>query len=494
MERMWVGRLRVVRAAVCAGVLATAVLLVAEGAGAADEVVRTNGSVVTGQIVSETEQAVTIDVGRNGAKMLVEIPRKDVAAIQRSLPTTQPATQATAEGDATAGGQAGSTPASQSGGQAAGPGQAPTSQEAGTDDATTYCVVPLQGEIGVEITADLLRKGLQVAKRCNPDVVVLRINSPGGSASELERILAVLREERQIRIVVYVEKAFAAAAAIACACPTIMMAEGSRIGAGGGVQAAVGGTGDGTQDNPAAYHSAVMRTAGQAGGHSELLLRGMAEPDLELCLQDVDGKTVVAEGRDGQILKSKGTILELVAEDAVRLGLARACVRSCEEIGTRMGIDPWREVASPVGAYMRSQGDEARKAVDRSARRTEREAAKEGIAPELKEIAAELGIVRAEGRAAVATREALTQQYNADLARAKKAYDEDCTMAWQIGYIPATRRALEEAKAKYDLEVSLIRKRYQPQAAEIEERINRLNEHERRLEAERKKLLDTVPE
>jgi len=75
--------------------------------------------------------------------------------------------------------------------------------EVSEGDVLHYYVIPLSGEIGRAVTRDVVEKALREARLRKPDVVVLEINSPGGHVLELEAILWLLAENRDLRLVAY---------------------------------------------------------------------------------------------------------------------------------------------------------------------------------------------------------------------------------------------------------------------------------------------------
>ena len=311
-------RRRLIPAALAAG------LALAAGAAGADQVTKTDGTVLTGRIVNEGEREIQLEMDRYGAKIVVTLRRKDIHSIVRRKepappkPRTKPAPT-----------------------QPAGP---------------TFSALPIIGNIGTEVTAKLLQQGLNVAGVRKPDVMVLYFDSAAGSAAEMQGVLAVLRRTQGRRRVALVKRALSAAAVVAMSCKEIYMTPHGVIG---DVSVFAAGPGGRLRPLPAAQRAALetlCRGAAQAGGHSALLLRGMMERDLELALAGPPGRPVVVEGGadKGKVLKPAGKLLTLTAREAVACGLARGLAEKPEDLHALMGIDQWHR-ARDGGWYMMLQ-------------------------------------------------------------------------------------------------------------------------------------------
>ncbi len=69
-------------------------------------------------------------------------------------------------------------------------------------DSPLVLVVPLDGEIS-SITADYLTRVVRVAESKEAELMVLELNTPGGSVDAMNRIVQVIRSSR-VPVVVYV--------------------------------------------------------------------------------------------------------------------------------------------------------------------------------------------------------------------------------------------------------------------------------------------------
>jgi Clp protease len=206
-----------------------------------------------------------------------------------------------------------------------------------------YVILPVTGEIGADITAGALRDGFVEAKRLGARYVVLLIDSPGGSIGEMNDIIdLVINESKEFDIVACVkEKAYSAAAVIAMACRNVYIQPTASIGAC--VPFSI--TENGPQDVEAKMRSAIeakMRAAVAHGQHADLLIRGMSEIGLEIYLTQENGKPILSTTGPGKLIKPKGEILCLTAQEAEECGLARRA-SSLTEVGEQLVGGPWHE-------------------------------------------------------------------------------------------------------------------------------------------------------
>src|SRR6476660_2955871 len=140
----------------------------------ADSLEKTNGQKLEGRVIGETADNVTFEVNSGGITFSMRIPRGQIRKLEREVRE--------------------------------GPG---------------YCAIPLIGEVGVEITAKTLGRALDEARRYKPQYIILVIDSNGGLVGERDKVVDVLRDNQDLKIIAYVKKAYSAAAVIALACQQI---------------------------------------------------------------------------------------------------------------------------------------------------------------------------------------------------------------------------------------------------------------------------------
>jgi ATP-dependent protease ClpP protease subunit len=211
-----------------------------------------------------------------------------------------------------------------------------------------YVTLPVIGAIGNDVTAAALRAGFAEARRANAHHVVLAIDSPGGEIGEMTRIIdAIVEAQKEFEVVAIVKRAHSAAAVVAMTCPRIYMTPKATIGATVPFRI----TPTGPEEVDAKMRSiiqAMMRAATATGGHADLLIRGMSEINLEIYLardEDDEGEGTLALRTfgPGKLIKAKGQILTLTADEAAECGLATVA-RNLADVGKHeVGDDPWNE-------------------------------------------------------------------------------------------------------------------------------------------------------
>jgi ATP-dependent protease ClpP protease subunit len=206
-----------------------------------------------------------------------------------------------------------------------------------------YATLPVDGEIGKEVTAASLQAGFDEAKRAGAKYVVLDIDSGGGSIKELLSILDVVTSaQSNCQVVAYVHNAYSAAAILAMSCKQIYVTPRGVIGAAVHYMM----TKNGPADVEAKFMSALEakeRAYIAAAGHDPLFLRGMMEMDVELHLEtNLAGHPMLSTEGAGKVIKAKGTILTLTAAEAVETGLAHPAA-DIAEVGKQVAGGAWSE-------------------------------------------------------------------------------------------------------------------------------------------------------
>ncbi len=91
-------------------------------------------------------------------------------------------------------------------------------------------VIPIHGEIN-DITTLLLERGLQEARSRKADMVVLRMDTPGGLVTSALDISNLIKRQRDLWLVAYVDPAaYSAGALISLACDEIIMRRNASLG------------------------------------------------------------------------------------------------------------------------------------------------------------------------------------------------------------------------------------------------------------------------
>jgi len=439
-------------------------LLVLATTGWADRIVRKDGVVLTGRIVSQTDALVTIETDKYGGKTTISVPMSEIESIER--------------------------------GKDGSPSKPPVKPpDPPRPKGPTYCVFPLTGQLGIEITAAPLATALNQARMRKVDYVVLYFDSSGGLVSEIEPITKVMVQSRDLRIVVLVRRALAASAVTAMACEDIYMEPGGMIG--GGVPHTLATSGlpvPITGPLPAATR-AMTQWAAKIGKHSELLAEGMLDVNLALSIGKQDGKIYRTHRPGAKPLKLQGQTLAFTATEAVACGLAKGVVDDVALLNAPLSVAAWKKVSVGGAYHIRQKAREAKDHQHRLKRAEAKRAYLAKIAPQLATLDRGLAAVRIEGKKAVAAKEALRQQHEAEIAQVDAEYwrarrDANDYDETNPGYAARLRRRAREIR---DDRKESIRIRFQPQVATADAEINRLLAEKRALETEKKKLLAATP-
>jgi ATP-dependent protease ClpP protease subunit len=211
----------------------------------------------------------------------------------------------------------------------------------------TYYLIPLHGEVGATVVADILEKSLKDAVERKSSVVVLDIDSPGGDIEETQKILKVLHKyNKQLRIVALTDKDLSAAAIITLSLKEIYTKSTSTIGAATAYQITRANLAAPLAEKMMSAWRAVARNSAEEGGHEPLLAEAMIDSDLALYMEMADGRPIISTERGGRhdtVLCQRGKILTLTSHEAVTCGLAKALADDCDELGTVLEMPGWTE-------------------------------------------------------------------------------------------------------------------------------------------------------
>lgn len=171
-------------------------------------------------------------------------------------------------------------------------------------------VVPIEGEINNGMLS-VIRRAFREIDEQRPTMVVIELNTPGGSVDSTRKIISLIREVKADRIPVYAyvnPDALSAGAFISISCNAIYMASNGTIGSalpivqgqGGGFEELSGNIGEKVMS---AMRS-MVRSLAQENGYREDVVMAMVDPSHE----DVKiGDTLIC---------AKGKILNLTAKEA----------------------------------------------------------------------------------------------------------------------------------------------------------------------------------
>ncbi len=355
-----------------------------------------------------------------------------------------------------------------------------------------YYVLPIAGEIGVEVKAQYLEKALELT-RGRPHILVLYIDSLGGSVSEMEKIISVLAKAKSARPVAYVRRALSAAAVIAIACPEICMSPEASIGSAVPFKIGTDGKPKAVDEKLKSAIRAQFRIAAELGEHSPLIVEGMMDLNLELAVRTKDGKVEVARGRDGKILKRRGEILTLTGKEAVACGLAKGIAAEPADAYRALGLKQWHRAVWGGWLQMTIAAKKARRAEVQLARQQRREEYMKKIAPQVAKIDSALSKIRGNAKVASITRSTLARHYDADVDAVEEEYEDMLATARNYANPVHSERIRKNAKIKRHDKLQRIRARYQSRILALVAKIEALNAEYDRLLRQRNKLLKGAP-
>jgi len=167
----------------------------------------------------------------------------------------------------------------------------------GSDEgaAKRVVVIPLRGTVDYVMFSSLKRR-LEEAKRYNPDMVVLEIDTYGGYVVDAERMVALLEREWPFEVVAYVgRKALSAGAYVALACSGIVMAETATLGDCMPILA-FGAMSEDLAEKARSPLRSKFAALARRNGYPEALAVSMVDPTIEVL------KVVVVQGEKKQVL------------------------------------------------------------------------------------------------------------------------------------------------------------------------------------------------
>src|SRR5262249_1425716 len=127
---------------------------------------------------------------------------------------------------------------------------------------------------------------------------------------------------------------------------------------------------------------ADFRRVAAHAGHPELLVRGMLELDLPIVLSQENGKPSLSTSGAGKVIKSKGQILTLTADEAAECGLAQVAP-DIDAVGKSLTGGSWHEASHRAWNIATAM-------MERHRRETAKQQATERIRPQWNALEAQL--------------------------------------------------------------------------------------------------------
>ncbi len=310
--------IRLLRCGHHAGVLAVAilaVLLVLTASCPADTLLLKDGHTFTGRLVRSDDKVVVFEIHKFGSKMARTFPRDQVSKVTEGEAATGPKTPKV------------------------------TREPKDKPKGPGYFVIPIKGVIGREVANGVFKQCLNLARAKKADIIILEVDSPGGSVEELTAMLETLKSFRDFRIVAYFKQASSSAAVLSMACKEIITGPTGTIGGAVVYQITPQGTPANINEKMVSILRARFRSAVQDAGHNAILIEGMMRTDVVLRVVEQNGKPVVVSGGTrGRLLKAKGKILTLDGKQAIACGLAIGQADTVDKCNTLLGITEWHRM------------------------------------------------------------------------------------------------------------------------------------------------------
>jgi membrane-bound serine protease (ClpP class) len=200
--------------------------------------------------------------------------------------------------------------------------------------AKTVFVLPIRDDIFTPLVY-LIRRGVKEALDAKADVLLIDMETNGGSVSATEEIIEILNKFKGETITFVNKKAFSAGAFIAVATQKIYMAPQSVIGAAAPIMM-IPGAGPTEMPNTLEVKMtsgvrAMVRAAAEKNGHNVEVVEAMIDKSKEL---KIDGKTL---NEKGQILTLTNKQAEEKYGDPPKPLLSLGTVESVDELLTKLG-------------------------------------------------------------------------------------------------------------------------------------------------------------
>lgn len=212
---------------------------------------------------------------------------------------------------------------------------------------TMFMVIPVEGIIGEQTTAQGLKNALAQAQRKRVKHIVFTIDSPGGYIYDAVEVLKVLKENDDAFVyhAYVVEGAISAASVYVAAADDIWVRPDARVG--GAVSYSKDQT-TGAAEVDAKMNSiwaAEIAARAESKGYPPELFRAMAEPGAEVWV-DQDNKVYPSRPstQGAQQLDSSTTVFTMRAGQMVQLGMAREFSGEAKDMGEVLGIEDWSEL------------------------------------------------------------------------------------------------------------------------------------------------------
>lgn len=220
-------------------------------------------------------------------------------------------------------------------------------------------VIVMTLDVGImyEIETAAIEKAIAEASAEGPLCIVFELDTPGGRTDFAQRICTVLSRSRGCEVVCFVKGgnaggALSAGTAVAFSCDKIYMANNTVIGAATVVTMQKGSIagmkktyGEEVGEKISSAWRAYLASLAEQHGRPGVLARAMVDKEIEVVeVAGVDGSLFVEPvNRKTQqevihTWSTKGSLLTLTAEEAVKCGIADKILNSRQEVLGELGV------------------------------------------------------------------------------------------------------------------------------------------------------------
>ncbi|MFP4176309.1 MAG: NfeD family protein [Candidatus Brocadiia bacterium] len=225
---------------------------------------------------------------------------------------------------------------------------------AAEDNGPTNYILRLKGIIN-DARAEVIMRKLESADREGTDVIILELDTPGGTVSASQKLGDFIFKEMDTKVVAYVNtKAYSGGTMVALACDEIYMDE--RVGMIGDV-APISGGGEEVGEKFQAPIRTTMVNYAEEKGYPKTLIEAMVTKDITvyrvhlkdepedqyhyLRAQELDAWSEDKRARidDKELIVPEGELLTVSASQAIRLGIAKGSVTSPLALYDELGIE-----------------------------------------------------------------------------------------------------------------------------------------------------------
>ncbi len=320
-------------------IIVALVVALAAASAFGDRVHLTDGRVLEGEIVRETDGFIYVRVMIGGVSKDELVLRSNISKIEREEPVKE---EASDDDDDWFDDDEGDAP---------------------SDGSVRVAFITLEEMVGPYMFAPAFSDAVDEIEDDDVDVVILRVNSGGGALIEIEPLINVIEDEIKpnYRVAAWIESAISAAAMTSSVCEEIYFMSEGNMGAATGFRQ----TGNGAQRMDGRELEEVLRwmeTVSERGQKNPLIMRAMQVPTNLSVDFAADGSVVWRNDLQGEhIVATEDDILTFDSQTAMKYKYAQGVADTKDELMRTMGISDWVEVAKDGDEVMQRHREEVRR-------------------------------------------------------------------------------------------------------------------------------------